>query len=316
MKKIFLCLFISLLIGLILCELITRPIFLKRFTTGKFDKAEPTVLILGDSQSLFYPDMLRKQMSPFNVINVSESGTTFDHYLAKMKRIISVFHPNVIVVAVNADNDVLDIRDFLYAPRLEALKLFLLERFSLCHILEESYVNYKYRKYRNFKMDLEGNTFKKPNPMLKEEASNSPDIVLENILISTPELEKCWILVGKFLWKMKRVADKHDTQLVVFVIPASVQVHRKYEMIFTQAGYNIPNEGLMQNKIQNRLKEIAIRYDIHFFDPLEQMQSLSDKYLFYTNDTHLNKEGRKVISELLAAYLKGIFESRHLTNSF
>ncbi len=150
MKKKFLCIFISLLIGLILCELITRAIFVKRFTTGKFDKAEPTVLILGDSQSLFYPDMLRKQMSPFNVINVSESGATFDHHFAKMKRIINVFHPNVIVVAVNADNDVLDIRDFLYAPRLEALKLFLLERFSLCHILKEGYVNYKYRKYRNF----------------------------------------------------------------------------------------------------------------------------------------------------------------------
>ncbi len=165
-------------------------------------------------------------------------------------------------------------------------------------------------------MNLEGNTFKNPNPRLKEEANGSPDIVLENILISTPELEKCWILVDKFLWKMKKVADKHDTRLVVFVIPDPVQVHRKYEMIFTQAGYNIPDEGLMQNKIQKRLKEIAMRYDIHFFDPLEQMQGLPDKYLFYTNDTHLNKEGRKVISELLAAYLKGIFESRHLTKSF
>lgn len=312
MKKKILCLLISLLIGLVLCELISRPVFLKRFTNGEIDEEKLTVLIIGDSQSLVYPDKLRKQLPSLNVINVSRSGTTFNHYFAKMNRTVDAFHPDAIFVAVYAGNDIVDMKDFVYAPQWEALKLFFAQRFSLYHLLKEYYVNYKYRKYRNVKMDLDGNTFKNPNPMMSESARDNPDAVLENILISTPELDKCWIVVDKFMWKMKKVADKHDARLVVFVIPDPVQVHRKYESIYTQAGFSIPETGLMQNKIQERLKGIAMRYDIRFLDPLEQMQQLTGKYLFYTNDPHLNEEGRATVSEILAAYLKEILEPDHL----
>ena len=103
---------------------------------------------------------------------------------------------------------------------------------------------------------------------------------------------------------MKSFSDKHDTPLVVLVIPDPVQVNRKYETIYAQAGFKIPDDGLMLTRIQNRLERISGRYGAQFLDPLPQLRSLADQDLFYTNDPHLNDAGQSAIAEILAVYLR------------
>jgi hypothetical protein len=92
--------------------------------------------------------------------------------------------------------------------------------------------------------------------------------------------------------------------MVLLVVPDWIQVNRRYEQMYRDYGFVIPQNSDNLSLFQERLEKIAEKNKIYFFDALPGLKKFDRGDLYYVNDPHLNERGREVIAGLILNFLK------------
>jgi hypothetical protein len=302
-KKNLLILAVTLIICAVVVEQFSKAIYLKRILKAYSDADAQELLVLGDSNALLFPSMLQEKLgAQYRVLNDSESGAGPDLYLAKMDLLSDSVGPDAVIVPLCVSNDIINLKDLSSGSAFEKIKLFLSRRFYSYHLLKKIYLRLKYKKFDKGVNPVVNNSVTYVNPHLEISARENPRLIVDNLMLREKSTNKAWNTLDYILSEMSSIAKKKGFSLTVIPIPECVQVDIKHRTIYTERGFNVPEDFDDDGLFQERLAQMCEAHGIAFFDPLARLKKANGP-LYFTNDPHLNIYGNKVISEIIFDYL-------------
>lgn len=305
MKKNILIVLITIIIFMVFAECMAKFMHHKFFINDSQDKGKINILIIGDSQSHFFPEILQSKLpAACRMIKESESGTGPHHYLAKLKLLTRNHRAKVVVIPFCVTNDAINLLSFLKNPYLKKIKLFLAERSYLYHLFRKSYSYLRYKKFPRVKADIKRNRLNALNPYLSKLAKEYPDLMKNNLFIRGDDFAGAWIEFEGIIRAMSVYAKSKGLVLVLTEVPDCSQVHAHHKEFYRSLGFNTWAKDENIDYFQNRLKNIAAENDILFMEVLPDFRRHNEDLLYYDNDVHMNQEGNKLFAKLLFRFLK------------
>jgi hypothetical protein len=137
----------------------------------------------------------------------------------------------------------------------------------------------------------------------------SPTLIADQISV-TGEMELAWSSYEQELDRLITVCRAHDTPLLLVVVPHCTQVDPRYADRFQVLGAAFPDPAVLtrgESVFVNRLRTAAARTSsVEVVDALAALREAEEvgPELYFANDPHLNRSGRRVLAEVIAASLE------------
>jgi lysophospholipase L1-like esterase len=141
------------------------------------------------------------------------------------------------------------------------------------------------------------------NPYNLAEAVLDPSSLRDNVLVATPELAAGWLHLEAALSALDAEVRRTGARLVLAVIPAGVQVDKKYWWA-ARLGFALDDRVLDEPVFQERMRSFAVREGISFIDLLPEMKSLGSSLLYFEQDGHWNASGHEAAARAIAHGLR------------
>jgi lysophospholipase L1-like esterase len=141
------------------------------------------------------------------------------------------------------------------------------------------------------------------NPYNLAEAVLDPSSLRDNVLVATPELAAGWLHLEAALSALDAEVRRTGARLVLAVIPAGVQVDKKYWWA-ARLGFALDGRVLDEPAFQERMRSFAVREGISFIDLLPEMKSLGSSFLYFEQDGHWNASGHDAAARAIARGLR------------
>ena len=115
----------------------------------------------------------------------------------------------------------------------------------------------------------------------------------------TPVFAKAWTITEALLRKMKQETQLRAIPLVVFYVPARIELSPE-----EWRDARLPPD-YEPGKVAGRLATICKAEDIPFIDPSDRFREATTKGpLFYSHDTHWNPAGHRLAGQMLTEYVQ------------
>ncbi|MFH0763613.1 MAG: SGNH/GDSL hydrolase family protein [Candidatus Omnitrophota bacterium] len=119
-----------------------------------------------------------------------------------------------------------------------------------------------------------------------------------------PEIENGWLITEKILQKFKLLADSWKGSVLVVYIPPADMVYDKLYEAYINSYDNIDGK-IDIRKPAAILRNICSGNEINFLDLTDELRLQGKgRRLYYKWDGHWNKEGHKVVGQVLAEYIR------------
>ena len=265
------------------------------------------ILIFGDSfsaDSNSYVKLLRDSMSQYHILNAAIPGTTIREASIMQSHRLQQTKPTKIIYQIYIGNDLIEWRHPYEGKGLSmARKLYwwLSDR-----IWVVSYINRQLPYVRSsFSEDLLAG--KHIEKLFNKELYSSRTKLyckaqanfLEDAILMRSSYEK--IIESYFERLMKFIAKvPADVELVLLIIPDKVQISMDYLSHLSLLGCNTSSELLsssypLMRAFENLEKSFS---HVSIINPIEELRQKNKiKQVYYSNDSHLNEYGQKVLGE-------------------
>ena len=288
--------------------------------------SRPTLLALGDSFTAGldnWPTDLQDLLGPgIRVINSGVGGTTIRQMRIIADGRIRRFDPRLVICQIYAGNDLVDLRHPAASGQIGRFRKLYWSVIDHGWLLPW-YLNTRLRqtidrRSRNHLMDptemklisaeMEARPFAvdtySPRSAILLDAS--PTLVADQISVAG-EMEQAWSIYKSELDRLAALCRAHDIPLLLVVVPHCAQVHPRYADRFRALGATFPDPAVLtmdESIFMTRLKAVAARSPgVEVFDPLPALrkQEAEGIELYFANDPHLNREGRRILANAIAA---------------
>lgn len=288
------------------------------FEGKKKSVTQETILVMGDSttygfgveQNETYAQLLEMQL-PFQVLNAGyASGYSLDTYYLYLLHEGLTFKPRYVIIGLSIANDILDfsknewksplgninsttelpvrITSPYYAIRDHQLRVGPRDRlgnnafftFFKIHILQNSH------SYIFFQKKLQ--ELQRREEMTIYDVTWQPQMVLYREKMQT------------ILHALQETTSTYNSTLVVVLIPESIQIS---DAVWEEKVKKTSHE-LRRTKPQDEITEMLQTEGIAYLDLYALFYAHQDEGIFFPKDKHPNKQGHKLIADVLASYLK------------
>lgn len=291
--------------------------------------ARTTILALGDSFTAGldnWPTDLQDLLGPdTRVINSGVGGTTIRQMRIIAEERIRRFSPRLVICQIYTGNDLVDLRHPASGGRTGWFRT-LYWRMTDRGWLVPWYLNTRLRqtldrRLRNRMSDpiemeriiaeMEVRPFSPEDysPRSAVLLAASPTLIADQIAV-TGEMEKAWSIYADELDGLAERCRSQEIPLLLVVVPHCTQVHPRYADQFRTLGATFPDPAVLtmnESIFVTRLKAVAARSPgVEVFDTLPSLRKQEGEgvELYFANDPHLNKTGRRVLADSIATALE------------
>jgi len=309
---------------LFILELMLRADIIKNdfrgqsISTGETINPKYKILILGDSFGKSLKDNLSAALAPYKVklLNTSIPGMGPFEYLTEMKTWAVRFKPDITLLFYYAGNDLSnvqynrqnrsDLKSRVFSFLRSAFHDLYIYRFYQKKVESLMPRAFDYEKFRKTgigpeMIELVKNN--KVNPWLLEASYVNKNYLVDNILIESEGNIKAWEKVKALLKEVKKTADKVNSEFVIVIIPATVQVNKSKYAFYESLKLNVDERMLLSDRPQALLKDFCGEQDIMCLDLLPYFKAAKVRELYLENDDHLNEAGRGFAAKLTVDFL-------------
>jgi hypothetical protein len=287
-------------------------------STLKYNNSK--IIVLGDSFTASgYPNILDSILKggglKVDVYNLGVGGTGPRDYYYRLKTYNDLIKPKIIVIGLFVGNDLFD----AYHPKpnypslLGQTYYFISDHFLVVPYLNRLMGQIKFlQDIKNFfvsesEKTTKNQTFNEINMRPEiigryfREARYYPTMYQDSILLNKDYSKKQLQLTENYILKIKGLGEKHNSTIILLIIPPSAQVNGKYyDFFYDYVGFKNDKQLLLNlTNIQDELISFARKNDILFLDLLPSFKKYND-YIYYFNDMHLNEKGKELTAQLLA----------------
>ena len=284
------------------------------------DEDRQTILIMGDSftaGNMNYPNMLRTMLPRYRIINSGVSGTGIIQAEVMAKRRVEQFSPKIFLYQIYIGNDLFDVTYPVNWGRLSLTRniyWLVSNRFR-----SVAYINYRlgqmsasekqhYTKYSEPASPYQENEvfdIKKFTERDKIYNAADPDLIHHTIRLGGERAKDFALLVGK-LEKVFASLPK-DCGKAILVIPHMSQINEIYADRSMRLGARFPaSESILEveypfiTQLKQHFRDVTV---LNALIPLRKAEE-EGVHVYYTNDSHLNVHGQKVLADYVAMHLE------------
>jgi hypothetical protein len=137
----------------------------------------------------------------------------------------------------------------------------------------------------------------------------SPTLIADQLAV-TGEMAAAWPVYAAELDRLVSLCRAHETPLLLVVVPHCVQVHPRYTDRFRALGAVFPDPAVLtmaETPFVARLRAVVAHHSgVEAVDTLGALRAAEEDglELYFANDPHLNRTGRRVLAEVIAASLE------------
>ena len=287
--------------------------------------SRPTILALGDSFTAGldnWPARLQKRLGPgTRVVNSGVGGTTIRQMRIIAEGRLRRFDPRLVICQVYTGNDLVDLRHPTAAGQIGRLRRFYwsvtdrgwlvpwylntrlrqtLDRWSRDRRLDPAEL-----ERRIAEMEARPFAVEDYSPRSAELLAASPTLIADQIAV-TGEMAEAWSVYEAELERLVSLCGAREAPLLLVVVPHCVQVHPGYADRFRALGATFPDPVVLttaEAPFVARLRAaVAHHPGVEVLDvlPLMRLAETTGDDLYFANDPHLNRNGREVLSGVIA----------------
>lgn len=291
--------------------------------------SRPTLLALGDSFTAGldnWPTNLQDLLGPdTRVINSGVGGTTIRQMRIIAEERIRRFSPSLVICQIYTGNDLVDLRHPVASGQIDRFRKLYWSVTDHGWLLPW-YLNTRLRqtldrRLRNRMSDptemeriiaeMEARPFSPEDYSPRSAAllAASPTLIADQIAVAG-EMEGAWSIYEAELDRLAALCNAHGVPLLLVVVPHCAQVHPRYADRFRALGATFPDPAVLtmdESIFVTQLKAVAARSPgVEVFDALPSLrkQEVEGVELYFSNDPHLNKTGRRVLADAVATALE------------
>jgi hypothetical protein len=283
------------------------------------DENRETILFMGDSftaGNMNYPNILRTMSPRYRIINSGVSGTGIVQAEVMAKKRADRFSPKIFVYQIYIGNDLFDIRYPVNWDRISLARN--IYWFIANRIRAVAYINYRlgqistsgdehYNKYAVPSSPYEENeVFDVKKFTERDKIYNAADssLIHDTILVEGKRAKDFALLV-RTLQKVFGFLPE-DCKKVIVVIPHMAQLNEIYLERAMQLGARFDNPKKIADVEYPFITELTEHFrDVTVLNALIPLRKAEEKgvHVYYTNDSHLNANGQKVLADSVADLL-------------
>jgi len=290
----------------------------KNDLSGGNDK--DTILIMGDSFTAGngnYPNILRNLFPHYRIINSGIPGTGIIQAEIIGKKRIAQFKPKVFIYQIYTGNDLFDIRYPVNWKNISFVRnLYWLVANRLPVV---SYINYRlgqlmateaggYIKYSTSKSFYkEAAEFSVKSYTKHDITCNIADdkLINDTILLEGKRKNDFNTLVAKLNILLNYLPPR--CKKIIVVVPHMSQLNKLYLDRAVQLGANFSETNKILETEYPLVRQLHEKFpDVVIINPLIPFRNTvrNGMEVYYINDAHLNSNGQKILSDIIASYLK------------
>lgn len=279
------------------------------------------ILILGDSfvthwetgYSLY--ELLVKDLTPYgaSLLDTAEGGFGPVDYLTQLRAYGPTYRPDTVLLFYYVGNDLTSVQ--YGGDRWNRFKKHLkpwVTRFRLFYFIANKrgqwFQNHlKYEDAQKRGIDEEAFQLakkRKINPWLLDLSREKQNYILDNVLMENPENMRAWEEVRHLLREIKWFCQKIHSQLMIIVIPHTVQVNSFHFPFYQRLAFVMDEWTLSSEKPQTLMKEFCREEQILCLDLLPAFRAQREKEFFRENDDHFNEEGFRLAEKLVLEFFQ------------
>ena len=289
------------------------------------DGSRPTILVFGDSFTAGrdnWPARLQQRLGPgTRVVNSGVGGTTIRQMRIIAEGRIRRFDPGLVICQVYTGNDLVDLRHPTADGRIGRLRRLYWSATDRGWLFPW-YLNTRLRQTldrwsRDRRSDpaamerliaeMEARPFavEDYSPRSATLLAASPTVIADQIAV-TGEMAGAWSVYQTELDRFVSLCSAHGTPLLLVVVPHCAQVHPGYADRFRALGATFPDPLVLttaEAPFVTRLRAaVAHHPGVEVLDVLPQLRpaETTGDDLYFANDPHLNRNGRDVLSGVIA----------------
>jgi hypothetical protein len=337
MKKITLILLSGLITALVFAAvlefilrvgIVENPRFDRRQIQGKVNHHKYKLLVVGDS--FIVPKSLLGRLLPHDlgfydvaVLNAATGGTGPFEYLEEMKTVGTEFKPDVVLLSYYAGNDLTNVQNHPkfkpfrqrdnqtgVAINSSSSRPFFRHLYLYHYLLRSSQIvrrrffNYEEMEAAGIPPDLiEDAKTSKINPWLLKLALDQKNYFLDNLLMETDENMRAWRKAKELLTEVHEICTRHNSQLVMIVFPASVQVNESHFEFLKRLRFNMDDRTLNSAKPQRLLLEFCRERNVRCLDVLPSFRARRSEEFYRDKDDHFNEAGNRLAETLIVEFI-------------
>jgi hypothetical protein len=255
-----------------------------------------------------------------SVLNAAISGTGPFEYLAQMKMLGMSYKPDMVLLSYYIGNDLTNVQNHpQFNPKNAGVGIDRRTSRSIVRGLYlYHYLLWKLRelrlRFRPFDYEKAKNAGISPeliedakqlriNPWLLNLALEEKNYLLDNALMETPDNMKSWEKIKQLLAEIHEICDNLQSQLLLVIFPASIQVNDSHFEFYKQLTLNLDRRSLESSKPQRLLLEFCADRYLACLDLLPAFKSREKEEFYRQKDDHLNEKGGELASELILDFL-------------
>lgn len=229
--------------------------------------------------------------SRYEVINIGKPGIGLPDYYEMEKEAIEKLDPDLILIGFTVENDIINTQD----PRTNQFLKSLYKNSFIFRLVMGTYINLK----------SSDETFEKYEGVDKSYIMNAiryPEYYYDSITLESNEIKESFEKSKDYFIKINNYAKENNKELIILLIPSSMQLTDTSYQFLQDIGYKITPELLDNTNIQDESISFFNTQSINYIDlhpPLKQ----TTKLLFFTTDLHFTEEGHQIVAEEIAKSL-------------
>jgi hypothetical protein len=143
------------------------------------------------------------------------------------------------------------------------------------------------------------------NPFLEEAGRVYPDMIVDNLLLEGPDMQRAWEANHEALRDMARFVVASGGRLLLTIFPATTQVSRSHSAFYADLGFRMDERVYQDDAPQRLLRAVCRDERIACVDLLPEFRRQQPREFYLENDDHWNPEGQMlaftVVRERLAS---------------
>ncbi len=285
----------------------------------RFEKAPGTyrILVLGDSYMeafamkfedsfvrLLEAELSQAGKSPVEVINAGVSGWGTDDQLAYLRRYGVRFRPDLVLVAMTLNNDVLDNLDGRFHMLVDG-------KLAEKPVEQTSLLSYRVRQLKSF-LGAHSHFYQLVRKQWYARDMTTDATVLDGfvaeLLRKTPtdRVAKGWALTYQLVGKVRDTARDVGARTAVFLIPLHIQ-NNEQKLASFMSMHALVNDATDVEAPQKHMTVFGQRENIEVIDLLPCFKRWRGRHrqeLYLTRDGHWSKNGHRLAARIVSVELR------------
>lgn len=149
------------------------------------------------------------------------------------------------------------------------------------------------------------------NPLLINLSITAPDYYTETLNIEDPSTLPCITEMGKYIARIKEIAAKHGSNLIVVSIPNGIYTSEDSYESRKRLGFAAIPEMLTTTAADDAIRLACECADTPFFSVTEEFRQLAkDRNMYFELDDHFNREGQRCFADLLTPIIENVITAQ------